>query len=159
MSTSRTTTLVLAALLSALSLSACGGTTERQTTTASIFDGTVRPVALRQVQQSIDQLYRRHRAVRTFVVRDVGYTARTRDRVLSVCSRGGAEIDRGELETSKVFACAPLIFFFERYGRQRSVPESVDVARQLYWYALTHIQGPYDAKHELARLLRSWGVQ
>jgi hypothetical protein len=33
-------------------------------------------------------------------------------------------------------ACAPLIFFFNYYGQQKSVPESIDIARQLYWYAL-----------------------
>ena len=127
--------------------------------TASVLDGQVRRVSLAETRQAIDRLYRNHPAIRTFVVRDVEYTPQTRDRVLRVCSRGGAEIDRGQLETSKVFACAPLIFFFDRYGHQASVPESVDVARQLYWYALTHIRGPYEAKRELVHLLRSWGIR
>jgi hypothetical protein len=49
-----------------------------------------------------------------------------------------------------------LIFFFYRYGRTASVPDSVAMAGQLYWYAVTHIDGPIDARTSLNELLHSW---
>jgi hypothetical protein len=55
-----------------------------------------------------------------------------------------------------VIACAPLIFFFYSYGTKASIPDSVRVAGQLYWYAVSHITGPIDAKTSLDELLHSW---
>src|SRR3954462_9879381 len=40
---------------------------------------------------------------------------------LSVCHRGGPETDPGEFESVKLAGCAPLIFFFYSYGRQKAV--------------------------------------
>jgi hypothetical protein len=50
-----------------------------------------------------------------------------------------------------------LIFFFYYYGQQNSVPESVGVARQLYWYAMTDKSD--DSKKVLTELLQGWGIQ
>jgi hypothetical protein len=58
----------------------------------------------------------------------------------------------------RIAGCAPLIFFFWEYGRERAVPEAVEVARTLYRYALTSIRGPFDPETALSGLLRGWGV-
>jgi hypothetical protein len=62
-----------------------------------------------------------------------------------------------ELESSRVLASAPLIFFFYSYGVRSSAAESVD--RKLYWYAVTHNRRPYDSRRILTPLLRRWGIE
>jgi hypothetical protein len=64
-----------------------------------------------------------------------------------------------ELESSRVLACAPLLFFFYSYGVRSSAAESVDVARKLHWYAVTHNRRPYDSRRILTLLLRRWGIE
>ena len=49
-----------------------------------------------------------------------------------------------------------LILFFYYYGRQNTVPESVDMAQKLYGYALTGKSA--DSQKGLTGLLRSWGM-
>ena len=78
--------------------------------------------------------------------------------MLEVCRSGGRETDPAALESVRVAGCAPLIFYYYSYGQQRSVPESIAVARKLYWYAATNIDGPFDARQSLAALLQSWGL-
>jgi len=79
--------------------------------------------------------------------------------VLDVCRRGGRETDPASVESIRVAGCAPLIFYFYSYGSQQSVPESIAVAKKLYWYAATNIDGPFDAEESLAAVLRSWGLR
>jgi hypothetical protein len=79
--------------------------------------------------------------------------------VLLVCHRGGPEQSRAQRESIRVAGCAPLVFFFYRYGRQHAVPEATDVARQIYWYAVRDIRGPAEVRATLTALLRSWGVE
>ncbi len=78
--------------------------------------------------------------------------------MLAVCRNGGPETDASSRESAKIAGCAPLVFFFYSYGRQKSVPESLGVARQVYSYAVTSIRGPFDARNTLDGLLHSWGV-
>ena len=133
-------------------------TTTPAATAESLFVGTTGPVDYAVVRETIRQLYVRHPEVRSFVSRDVFYTPETRDKVLTVCRRGGPTVNPRERETSRVFGCAPLIFFFYSFGKRKHVTESTDVARSLYVYA-AGIPGPYDAQPQLASLLRSWGVR
>ncbi len=121
-----------------------------------IWIGNLLPLAPDQVKQAINDLYTHHPDINSFVVQSVTYSPETRDKVLKICSEGGLAASDQEREGQKVLACAPLIFFFYYYGQQNSVPESVGVARQLYWYALTDKSG--DSKKVLTELLRSWGV-
>jgi hypothetical protein len=86
------------------------------------------------------------------------YTPETRDKVLATCRLGAASSNAREKETTRVFGCAPLIFFFYNFGRQKSVPESIEVARKLFWYA-AEITGPYQALPPLRDLLQRWGIQ
>ena len=137
------------------SLTACGGTTTPAA--GGILDGTVQATTLDQVKQAIDDLYTRHPDINSFVVQSVTYKPETRDKVLKICSEGGLVANEGEREAQKVLACAPLIFFFNYYGQQKSVPESIDLARQLYWYALAGKSE--DSKKVLTDLLRSWGIK
>jgi hypothetical protein len=116
-------------------------------------------VSFVEVGRAVDRLYARYPDLRSFVVRDVQYTPRTRDKVLSVCHRGGPEKSRARRETIRLAGCAPLVFFFSSYGRQHAVPEATDVARKIYWYAVGSIRGPIDARAKLTALLRSWGVE
>ena len=109
------------------------------------------------MKQAIDDLYTRHPDINSFAVQSVTYNPTTRDKVLKICSEGGLVDTAQELEAQKVMACAPLIFFFNYYGQQKSVPESIDIARQIYWYALAGKS--QDSKKVLTDLLTSWGIK
>ena len=149
------TLLLISMCILLASLTACGGTS---TPAASgILDGAVQTVTLDQIKQAIDDLYTRHPDINSFVVQSVTYNPQTRDKVLKICSEGGLVDTPQELEAQKVMACAPLIFFFNYYGQQKSVPESISLARQLYWYALADKSD--DSKKVLTDLLRSWGIK
>ncbi len=124
---------------------------------AGILDGTVRPTSFEQVTQAIAELYRDHPAVNSFVVQGVTYNPETRDKVLKICHEGGLAGSDVEREAQKALACAPLIFFFYRYGQESAVPESITVARQLYWFA--SLNTPGEPAQVMTNLLRSWGVK
>jgi hypothetical protein len=157
--------LLLAAALLVVAAGCSGGkkaaappTTTPAATAESLFVGTTGPVAYGVVRETIRQLYARQPEIRNFVYRDVFYTPATRDKVLTVCRRGGPTVNARERETSRVFGCAPLIFFFYSFGARKHVEESIAVARTLYRYA-ANIEGPYNARPSLTALLRSWGVR
>jgi hypothetical protein len=151
--------LSMACLLVAC-LAGCGGIPSASPTPAgSVLNGTVHRTSFAQVKHAIDTLYRSHPGIGTFQVQGVEYTPRTRDKVLKVCRDGSIADTARELETERVMACAPLIYFFARYGIRASVSESTEVARQLYWYAITQNQYPYNSTKVLTGLLSSWGVK
>jgi hypothetical protein len=125
-------------------------------TSASILDGSLQSTTLDQIEEAIDKLYRDHPDINSFAARSVTYTPATRDKVLKVCSEGGLVAPEQEREAQEILACAPLIFFFYYYGQQTSVPESVDVARRLYWYAMA--DKSQAARKVLTDALRSWGI-
>jgi hypothetical protein len=108
-------------------------------------------------RHDVNTLYRTHPAIRSYVVRQVTYTPATRDKVLRVCHAGALVKTAKQREATRVFACAPLIFFFYRYGRDKSVAESLELARRLYWYG-SAIPGPFDARRALTEVLEGWGV-
>jgi hypothetical protein len=121
---------------------------------------TRQQVSLQQVNQAIDAVYRGHPGIATFAAEDVQYTPQSRDAVLHTCTSGaGGGAGAGGAQTAqagRLIACAPLIFFLYRYGRQASVPAAVTAAGDLYWYAVTHISGPVNAQTSLDALLHSW---
>lgn len=124
----------------------------------SILTAPVRQATFAQARAAVLALYRSHPGVRDASFSNVEYTPASRDKVLSVCHSGGPEKSASALESARVLACAPLIFFFYSYGRQAAVPQAVAVARTLYWYAVTANRQPVDAGPGLTRLLVSWGV-
>ncbi len=136
-------------------LAACGSTTTPAA--AGILDSAVQTVTLDQIKQAIDDLYTGHPDINSFIVQSVTYNPTTRDKVLKICSEGSLAANDQERDAQKVLACAPLIFFFNYYGQQKSVPESIDIARQLYWYALAGKSD--DSKKVLTDLLTSWGIK
>jgi hypothetical protein len=156
--------LVLSLIVMAVAaLAAFGGLGASSSPTASvpapsILAGPVRPTTFVQARAAVLALYRSHPAVGRASFNDVSYTTATRDKVLGVCHSGGPEKSASALESARVLACAPLIFFFYSYGRHASVSEAVDAARTLYWYAVTANQRPFGAGPGLTRLLVSWGV-
>jgi hypothetical protein len=152
-------------VLAAALLSGCGGgssASDATTTDAdeapSVLTSPAQKVTFAQVQAAIHDLYRAHPGLLSFTVQDVSYNETTRDKVLDVCHRGGAEKDAASLESVRLAGCAPLIFFFWQYGKQSSAPDSIDVARKLYWYAVRNVHGPFDSKDSLSGLLQSWGI-
>jgi hypothetical protein len=146
--------LVVMGMLLAL-LTACSSA---PTPAASgILEGSAQTVTLDQIKQAIDDIYTRHPDINSFSVQAVTYNPTTRDKVLKICSEGGLAANEQEREAQKVMACAPLIFFFNYYGQQKSVPESIDLARQLYWYAVADKSD--NSKKVLTDLLKSWGIQ
>jgi len=123
-----------------------------------VLESPAQKVTFAQLRAAVDDLYRTHPGINGFIVKDVQYNPTTRDKVLEVCRRGGAESDAASQESIRVAGCAPLIFFFYEYGRQSSVPASIELARKLYWYAVTSIRGPFDSRDSLSGLLQSWGI-
>jgi hypothetical protein len=153
----------LAVPLAAMCLSGCGGSgsaapTTTVSTAPSVITSARRAITFAGLERAIKQLYNHQPTIRKFVAQDVEYTPKTRDKVLTVCRIGGPETNKAALESAKIAGCAPLVFFFYKYGQQRSVPESIEVARQVYWYAATSIRGPFSARKALTALLQSWGV-
>ncbi len=152
----RTSTLLLVVIcVLIISLTACGGTSAPAA--GSILDSTTQATTLDQVKQAIDDLYTHHPDINSFTVQSVTYNPTTRDKVLKICSEGGLAANDQERDAQKVMACAPLIFFFNYYGQQKAVPESIALARQLYWYAVTGKSD--DSKKVLTDLLTSWGIK
>ncbi len=158
---------IAAAVLLVPGLAACSGhKSSSSTTTAttpivtgpSILTGEARRVTFAQARKAIRQLYASYPEIQNFVYKDVVYTPATRDKVLAVCKQGGPTSNARDRETSRVFGCAPLIFFFYEFGRQKSVPQSIEVARKLFWYA-AEIPGPYAALPPLTDLLQGWGIR
>jgi hypothetical protein len=135
-----------------------GATTTTTAAADSLFSGIEPGVTFADARTAVLRLYAQHPEIRKFVYQDVYYTPASRDQVLAVCQRGGPTTNSRERETSRVFGCAPLIFFFYSFGKRKHVTESTNVARALYVYA-AGIPGPYDARPQLTSLLRSWGVR
>jgi hypothetical protein len=164
MATAASRALVVVAVAS---VAGCGGksadapptTTAKANPALSVLSSPAETVTFAEAENAIGRLYRRRPGIRTFVVRDVEYSPATRNKVLDICRRGGLELDRAALESSRIAGCAPLIFFFYNYGRQKSAPDAVAVARKIYWYAVKTINGPFDAQATLDALLRTWAVR
>ena len=129
------------------------------TLAGTILSSSVRTTSFSQVKKAIDELYKRHPGLYQFTYQDVTYTPSARDEVLDVCREGGGLAKTATaVESSKVLGCAPLIFFFYSYGQKSLAPDSVAVARDLYWYASTQIHGPFDAQSTLGSMLSGWGI-
>jgi hypothetical protein len=164
MATAASRALVVVAVAS---VAGCGGksadapptTTAKANPALSVLSSPAETVTFAEAENAIGRLYRRRPGIRTFVVRDVEYSPATRNKVLDICRRGGLELNRAALESSRLAGCAPLIFFFYNYGRQKSAPDAVAVARKIYWYAVGNINGPFDAQATLDALLRTWAVR
>ncbi len=153
--------LLLVVLLTGV-LAGCGSSTPASTSSASDAKTAslrVDPTgaSLSSVQNAIGQLYRDHPAVAHYSTQDVSYTTESRTRVLEACSRPG-QASSANVETGRVLACAPLVFFFFSYGRQTAVKEATQVANTIYTYASTAIQGPLNARVMLDGILRGWGL-
>ena len=140
------------ALAAILSACAASGSPD---TPGTVF-GTRQQVSLQQVLRTIGTLYRSHPGISSFVVQDVQYTTQSRNAILRECTSGEAGASSQTAESSQVIACAPLIFFLYSYGQKASVPDAVDAAGKLYWYAITHITGQISARTSLNELLHSW---
>lgn len=157
---------VLAAILVAMLTGACAasanaiatpGTSAASSVAAGgILGEPVTDTPFDAVTAAIDRLYVRHPDVGGYVVQGVTYTAATRDKVLKICHEGGLVSTEKERETQEVLACAPLIFFFYRYGQTAGGADSTDVARLLYQYTVSSHSA--ESKEVLTELLRSWGV-
>jgi hypothetical protein len=118
----------------------------------------VKTVSFQQVQNEIGALYRADASITAFKVDDVQYSTSSRDKVLGVCRNGAAASDEDALESAKVMACAPLIYYYYSFGTEHSADDSLTVADDLYDYAVTQITGPFNAQQTIDQLLRSWGV-
>jgi hypothetical protein len=94
----------------------------------------------------------------TYSIQQVSYTAKSRDNVLAVCQHGGAATDFAALQSDKLLACAPLIFFLYSYGHRHAAEPVNDAATALYNFAVTHVIGPTDAEAWLNKTLKTWGL-
>lgn len=123
--------------------------------TANVFTAK-HQVSAGQVNSEVTALYSAHPALASFTVQDVSYTAKTRGAVLHQCTTPDAAAGSQDAETGQIVACAPLIFYYYSYGKQKSVPNAVTLAGDLYWFALDHITGPVDVQGSLNQLLQGW---
>ena len=137
----------------------CGGSQKTPAQPPTILATPVQVVSFAAVRQQILSLYRAHPDIQNFQVQDVTYTPKTRDKVLRVCHEGGPEKSASALESTRVLACAPLIFFFYKYGRTASIPAATAVAQQLFWYTVVNNERPHLAEPGLRTLLTGWGVR
>ena len=137
----------------------CGGSESTPAKPLTILAAPVHPVSFARVRRDILTLYRGHPDIQRFQVQDVTYTPKTRDKVLGVCHEGGPEKSASALESVRVLACAPLIFFFYSYGRAASVPAATAIAQHLFWYAVVSNQRPHLSEPGLRTLLTRWGVR
>src|SRR5262249_7080936 len=149
------TLLAVGCLIAAISLAACGSSTTsgsraKSTGAASVEPATIlsepiKPTTFGQARAAVVAVYRSHPAIRRFSVKDVEYTSATRDKVLGVCHKGGAEQSARSLESARVLACAPLIYYLYEYGREARVSDALAAARKLYWYAVIANRRPFEA--------------
>src|SRR5581483_8162368 len=93
-----------------MALAGCGG--GNKAASPNILVGAPQDVSFAEVESAVTSVYAHHPAISSYSVRDVVYPPTTRDTVLAVCRRGGGSLTAADLETSRVEACAPLIFFF-----------------------------------------------
>lgn len=135
-------------------LVACSATPTPEPT--GILNSTVQATTFEQVRQAVDDLYRGHPEINSYVVQGVTYDPESRDKVLSVCRDGGLAGDDAQRQTQRILACAPLILYFYSYGQEAGVPESITVARSLYWYAVSNATQEHG--NVLTDLLASWGI-
>ena len=148
---------MMAACWLAVSLAACSATPTPSPTPAAILSDAAQPVEFNQVTQAVSALYRDHPDILSFSARGVMYNAETRDKVLSVCEKGGLAGDDAQRETQRVLGCAPLILFFHRYGQEKGVEAATGLARDLYHYAMSHNSAT--SGEVLTELLKSWEIK
>jgi hypothetical protein len=123
-----------------------------------VLGSSLANVSLSQVQSAIDNLYRAHPGIASFVVQDVEYPTQSRDVVLKACTKAqGPSVSQAD-ETGQLLACAPLVFFLYSYGREKSVAAALQAANELYSYVTTHTTGPASPETVLGGVLRSWGL-
>lgn len=113
--------------------------------------------SMASVRRKIEQLYREHPQVARYSAQDVTYSRRSRAEVLRSCAGHGTLATEQE-EVARVLACAPLVYFYYRYGRATGISEATGVADAIYSYASTQIRGPSDARTLLDGVLRGWGL-
>ncbi|MEU9347973.1 hypothetical protein AB0D74_42940 [Streptomyces sp. NPDC048278] len=118
----------------------------------------LRPVTFAQAHASVLAAYSDNDGLSHYTVKKVTYTKATRDKVLKVCHHGAAAADEQALQSGKIMACAPLIYYFYSYAVAKSSPAAMTAAQDLYAYAVTQIAGPVSTQATLNSLLRSWGV-
>jgi len=116
-----------------------------------------RSVSAAQLQQNIDALYAQHPAVSSFVSQSVSYTPQSLAIVVRKCTQPGTQ-SGAEAQSSRLMACAPLIYFFYTFGQQGSVSEAIELADEFYSFAVTDVKGPIDPRAALDKLLSSWGI-
>lgn|GEM_PF-5445233 len=132
---------------------ACGDTSSVRTSL-----GTPAPkLSARQLDRKIEALYQDDPRAHSFVVQDVEYTMSSLETVLRACTTPAKEVT-AQAGSAHLLACAPLIFFLYSFGRRDSVPQALELADQLYNYALSETRGSLDAASVLGGLLRSWRI-
>lgn len=118
--------------------------------------GADRPT-IASVRSAIARLYRGHPGVARFAVQDVSYSAGSRARVLAACLASDGRATSA-VQTSRLLACAPLVFFYSEYGRRSGIREATAVADSIYTYAATAIHGPLDSEAVIDGVMRGWGL-
>jgi hypothetical protein len=122
--------------------------------TLSAADPTATP---RAIHSMLVTLYATYPSIESFVVEDVTYTSTSLGVVLGKCTAGGTGTT-AQAQSSRLLACAPLIFFLFSFAEQHHVPAALEVADMIYSYAIMNIGGPDSSVAVLGGALRDWGV-
>lgn len=149
---------LVVAVACAGAIAACSSSADNGAAGVSITTSARQQPSFADVRTEVENLYRDHPSIASFSVQDVQYNSITRDKVLAVCQQGGPEIDAATRESDRIAGCAPLIFFFYSYGQHTGAPDAYQVAEKLYWYAVTSIKGPFNARQAMNVLLKRWGI-
>ncbi|MFT4082769.1 MAG: hypothetical protein QM638_09295 [Nocardioides sp.] len=144
-------------LLAAITVTACGDGDDSSTAEAALGTTLTTPTYA-EVHAAVDDLWSSTAEMADFSIRSVEYDSSTVNRVLDMCHTGTAAGNEESLQSSRVTACAPLIYFLYEFGRSRDDSAAVETANDLYSYAVTRISGPKSSQKMLDTLLKSWGV-
>lgn len=110
-----------------------------------------------RLEHEVTAFWSGHPALSSYAVQDVEYTPVSLRRVVAACTNA-MPVATGSAQTESLLACAPLIYFLYSYGRQRDVAPAIDLADDIYSYAVSGIPESTDAAAILAGTLRGWGV-
>jgi hypothetical protein len=125
--------------------------------TSAALGQSMAPVSLSQVEHAVNNLYRDHPGIGAFVAQDVTYTKDSLGVVLRACTAGGPTTN-SQVQSGRLLACAPLIFFLYTYGEKDDAPQATQAAQELFSYAVTNVVGPLDSYTVLGAVLRGWGL-
>jgi hypothetical protein len=115
-------------------------------------------VSVATLKKEIGRLYSDQPALKSYVAQGTTYTTHSRNVVFHACTLSGAGATSEEVQSGRLDACAPLIFYLYSFGASHHASQAISAADALFSFAADDVDGPIDSTSDLATLLRSWGL-